>query len=103
MSSLMRRTHHTLGICPYELCRVADCGDASINPIDLHDTIGRLERFGFMDRSGAHDSVNHILRYLDRGVHVVLEFGRYGRDLAAYILVANLPTRRIYEPYPASK
>ena len=45
MSSLMRRTHHTLGICPYELCRVADCGDASVNPIDLNDTIGRIERF----------------------------------------------------------
>ena len=43
MSSLMRRTHHTLGICPYELCRVADCGDASINPIDLqrHDRAHR--------------------------------------------------------------
>ena len=69
----------------------------------LHRRLGRLERFGFMDRSGAHDSVNHILRYLDRGVHVVLEFGRYGRDLAAYILVANLLTRRIYERYAASK
>ncbi len=45
MSSLMRRTHHVLGICPYELCRVADCGDASVNPIDLNDTIGRVERF----------------------------------------------------------
>ncbi len=69
----------------------------------LHRRLGRLERFGFMDRTGAHDSVNHILRYLDRGVHVVLEFGRYGRDLAAYILVANLLTRRIYERYAASK
>ena len=69
----------------------------------LHRRLGRLERFGFMDRTGAHDSVNHILRYLDRGVHVVLEFGRYGRDLAAYILVANLLTRRIYERYAATK
>ena len=69
----------------------------------LHRRLGRLERFGFMDGTGAHDSVNHILRYLDRGVHVVLEFGRYGRDLAAYILVANLLTRRIYERYAASK
>jgi DNA helicase HerA-like ATPase len=32
-------------------------------------------------------------------MHVVLEFGRYGRDLAAYILVANLLTRRIYDRY----
>ncbi len=45
MSSLMRRTHHALGICPYELCRIADCGDASVNPVDLNDTIERVERF----------------------------------------------------------
>ena len=52
MSSLMRRTHHMLGICPYELCRVADCGDASVNPVDLNDTIGRIERF-FAELHGA--------------------------------------------------
>ncbi|MBM3484690.1 MAG: agmatinase [Alphaproteobacteria bacterium] len=45
MSSLMRRSHHALGICPYELCRIADAGDVSVNPIDLNDTIGRVERF----------------------------------------------------------
>ena len=39
----------------------------------------------------------------DRGMHVVLEFGRYGRNLAAYILVANLLTRRIYERYAERK
>jgi uncharacterized protein len=69
----------------------------------LHRRLSRLERFGFMDKSAAHDSVNHILSYLDRGIHVVLEFGRYGRELAAYILVANLLTRRIYDRYAASK
>ena len=30
---------------------------------------------------------------------MVLEFGRYGSNLAAYILVANLLTRRIYGRY----
>ena len=69
----------------------------------LHRRLSRLERFDFMDKTAAHDSVNHILSYLDRGIHVVLEFGRYGRDLAAYILVANLLTRRIYDRYAASK
>jgi DNA helicase HerA-like ATPase len=69
----------------------------------LHRRLTRLERFGFMDKSAVHDSVNHILSYLDRGIHVVLEFGRYGRELAAYILVANLLTRRIYDRYAASK
>ncbi|MBT3926617.1 MAG: agmatinase, partial [Rhodospirillaceae bacterium] len=45
MSSFMRRTHHALGICPYELCNIADVGDASVNPIDVNDTIGRVEEF----------------------------------------------------------
>ncbi len=45
MSSFMRRTHHASGICPYELCNVADLGDVSVNPIDVEDTIGRVEGF----------------------------------------------------------
>ena len=45
MSSLMRRVHHVSRIAPYELCRVGDHGDAPINPIDLMDTLGRIERF----------------------------------------------------------
>ena len=39
-----------------------------------------------------------ILAYLDKGIHVVLEFGRY-TDITAYVLVANLLTRRIYQRY----
>jgi len=42
--------------------------------------------------------IQHILEYLDRGINVVLEFGRY-TDITAYILVANLLTRRIYSQY----
>ena len=34
---------------------------------------------------------------------MVLEFGRYGNDLNAYILVANLLTRRIHEQYVRRK
>jgi DNA helicase HerA-like ATPase len=65
----------------------------------LKNRLSRLKRFEFMDETSGHDSVGQILRYVDRGMHVVLEFGRYGGDLAAYILVANLLTRRIYERY----
>ncbi|MDA1347598.1 MAG: ATP-binding protein [Chloroflexi bacterium] len=65
----------------------------------LKNRLSRFHRFGFMDAKSGHDSVGQILQYLDRGMHVVLEFGRYGSDLAAYILVANLLTRRIYEKY----
>src|SRR5438094_8988469 len=45
MSSLMRRVHHVSRIAPYELCRVGDHGDAPVNPIDLMDTLGRIEAF----------------------------------------------------------
>lgn len=45
MSSFIRRTHHASGICPYELCNIADVGDASVNPIDVNDTIARVENF----------------------------------------------------------
>ncbi|HEU0219144.1 MAG TPA: agmatinase [Stellaceae bacterium] len=45
MSSLMRRVHHVSKIAPYELCRVGDHGDSPINPIDLMDSLARIEAF----------------------------------------------------------
>jgi DNA helicase HerA-like ATPase len=46
-----------------------------------------------------HDSLNTILNFLLGGRSVVLEFGKYGNDLAAYMLVANVLTRRIHAQY----
>ena len=71
--------------------------------IALQNRLSRLRRLDFMDEEGGHDSVSQILQYLDRGMHVVLEFGRHGSNLAAYILVANLLTRRIYRRYVERK
>ncbi len=45
MSSLMRRVHPTSGTAPYELARIADVGDAPVNPIDLADSLHRIEVF----------------------------------------------------------
>ena len=45
MSSLVRRVHHASGIQPFELARVGDLGDCPINPVDLMDTLGRVETF----------------------------------------------------------
>ncbi len=45
MSSLIRKVHHVSRIAPYELCRIADLGDAPVNPIDLKDSLARIERF----------------------------------------------------------
>ena len=65
----------------------------------LHNRLSRLNRYGFLAPTVQYDSVQRILEHLQRGMHVVLEFGRYGNDLNAYILVANLLTRRIHERY----
>ena len=44
-STLMRNVHHVTGVKPYELAKCADLGDASVNPVDLEDTLGRVEAF----------------------------------------------------------
>ena len=61
----------------------------------------RFERFEFLRKEGAvGDSVQTILSYVtEQRKSVVLEFGRYGSALEAYILVANYLTRRIHEEY----
>lgn len=45
MSTLMRNVHHVSRISPYALCQIADCGDVPVNPIDLGDTLDRIQRF----------------------------------------------------------
>lgn len=42
-SSMVRRMHQTSHIVPYDLANVADLGDASVNPADVHDTLVRVE------------------------------------------------------------
>jgi uncharacterized protein len=57
-----------------------------------------LRRFPFLVPHAPQNSVKEILGYLERGINVVLEFGRFD-DYVAYILVANLLSRRIYARY----
>jgi guanidinopropionase len=44
-SSFMRRVHSETLESPYDRCNVADLGDTSVNPIDLMDTLQRVEEF----------------------------------------------------------
>jgi DNA helicase HerA-like ATPase len=74
----------------------------TINRSSLDALSRRLERlryFDFIRDSWKGDSARQIIDYLDKGVTVVLEFGRYGNSLEAYILVANYLTRRIHQMY----
>jgi DNA helicase HerA-like ATPase len=58
-----------------------------------------LRRFEFLSESGGNKAVQSIMNYLDKGFSVVLEFGKYGRQELAYILVANLLSRRVFDTY----
>lgn len=44
-SCLMRYVHHVSRISPYDIARCGDVGDSSVNPIDLVDTLKRVEKF----------------------------------------------------------
>jgi len=59
----------------------------------------RLLKFGFLRPQVAEDFAEQVLGHLLRGDSVVVEFGRYGNDLPAYIFVANFLTRRIHRRY----
>ena len=45
VSTLMRNQHPTSGIRPYDLCNCCDLGDTPVNPIDLEDSLKRIEGF----------------------------------------------------------
>lgn len=65
---------------------------------NLQRGLATIRRLPFLVPRSPDNAVRRILDYLDRGINVVLEFGRYD-DVTAYILVANLLTRRIHAQY----
>ena len=44
-SSLVRRVHHVTGRSPFDLARVADCGDVSVSPFDLNGALDTIAAF----------------------------------------------------------
>jgi guanidinopropionase len=45
LSTLARNVNRASGLSPFELCRCADMGDTPVNPVDLMDTLQRVEAF----------------------------------------------------------
>ena len=80
--------------------------EALLQSMNIHEsTFGNLKRglatirrLPFLVPHAQINAVDSILEYLERGMNVVLEFGRY-RDITAYMLVANMLARRIYKRY----
>ncbi|WP_245699117.1 agmatinase [Rhodospira trueperi] len=44
-SMMIRPYHHVTRRSPYDVCRVADLGDSPVNPVDLEDSLRRIESF----------------------------------------------------------
>ena len=70
-----------------------------VQPHALGALYNRLSRFEFLVDKSERSAADRIIEHLERGQHVVLEFGRHGRNLAAYMLVTNLLSRRIHDRY----
>jgi hypothetical protein len=69
----------------------------------LHNRLGRLARLDFISETGRFQSIQELLQYLENGRTVVLDFGPYANNLTAYILMANVLTRRIHQQYRERK
>ncbi|GAK59762.1 hypothetical protein U27_06747 [Candidatus Vecturithrix granuli] len=65
----------------------------------LYRKLRRLEDFKFITIGGSsEDIVTTMMDYINRGIHIVLEFGSE-TSMLAYLLVAGIITRRIHELY----
>jgi DNA helicase HerA-like ATPase len=76
----------------------SNLGEHEATMAALYRRLDSLRRLRFLVPHARDNAIQRILDYLDRGINVVLEFGRY-TDIGAYILVANLLTRRIHAQY----
>ena len=65
---------------------------------NLQRGLATISRLPFIEPHAPTNAVRTVLEYIDKGINVVLEFGRY-RDITAYMLVANMLARRIYAQY----
>jgi DNA helicase HerA-like ATPase len=67
--------------------------------LNLRRGLQRLTRNEFMQERTNSDTPRSLIESLLGGRNVVLEFGRFGGQIASYMLVANILTRRIYNEY----
>jgi hypothetical protein len=66
----------------------------------LQRKLFRLENLKYMRAACPHNYVNQVLRSLEAGKNVVIEFGSQS-NMLSYMLVTNMITRRIHQHYVA--
>nr|MBC7244506.1 ATP-binding protein [Chloroflexota bacterium] len=64
----------------------------------LQRNLKRLQRQEYVVQEASFDALDDMVESLDRGKHVILQFGRHNNVLD-YLLVANLVTRRVRQRY----
>jgi DNA helicase HerA-like ATPase len=77
-----------------------------LNKLNIHEGtfqnlrrgLGVIRRLPFIVPHSQTNAVDTILGYIEKGMNIVLEFGRF-RDITTYVFVANMLTRRIYTRY----
>ncbi len=62
-----------------------------------------FRRMDFLVPKSSNNVVGEIFEKLQRGTSIVLEFGKHGDNLPAYMLVANYLTRRVHGRYVQAK
>jgi guanidinopropionase len=110
-STLMRNVHHITGVQPYRLAHCADLGDTPVNPVDLVDSLERIETFfravhaaGVVPLSagGDHLVTLPIMKVLGRGrplglVHFDAHTDTWDRYYGEYKYTHGTPFRRAIE------
>jgi len=110
-SRLLRPYHPALDIAPFTLAQVADAGDIAVNPFDIPEAIGTIEReaAGFLERGtrlvtigGDHTIALPFLRALARrhGPLALLHFDAHLDTWDTYFGAAythGTPFRRAFE------
>jgi uncharacterized protein len=80
-----------------ELMEFANAEGGNFNSLSaLRSKLRLIERLPFVERDLKRSTLDELISQLERGQHVVLEFGRQ-RNLLAYILAANVITRRLHD------
>lgn len=65
----------------------------------LYRKLKRLEKFPFLQKnSSSKSTLVQLMEYLEKGIHVVFEFGNY-TSMLSYLLISNMITRIIHEAY----
>lgn len=78
-----------------------DYGERILHPLalsGLQRRIARLNRFDFV-KPMKKDVFNQIKELIKSGKSIVVDFGRYGTDQMAYLFIANVLARRLYDLY----